>query len=347
MTLAGLTLAIGPMIDSAIICLENTHRHLTLGAKPQQAALDGASEVAMPELVSTLCTFLVLVAAGPDARHGPISVPAHDAGGDVRHDHGLSPVAHAGPLRQRLSAVAPRSRSRTRAAGSLAGLFARWERLDRPRHRALRPRFWTWSCGTGSRPSSSAFALLAVTLVVLDARPAARLLSGSRFRAPSRSPSALPAARASKTPKSWSTKVEKFVRDHIPEEDLELIVSEIGLTADWSAAYTANAGPMDAIVKVQLTPERRAFLAGVHSHPARKGWRRTPRFDSPGVLLRFRRPDARRLERRQIVAASTFSSSARTRRRPVRARRPDQEGGAEASPASSMPASCKSRTPRS
>ncbi len=60
MTLAGLTLAIGPMIDSAIICLENTHRHLTLGATPDNAALDGASEVAMPELVSTLCTFLVL-----------------------------------------------------------------------------------------------------------------------------------------------------------------------------------------------------------------------------------------------------------------------------------------------
>ena len=60
MTLAGLTLAIGPMIDSAIICLENTHRHLAMGATPHQAALDGASEVAMPELVSTLCTFLVL-----------------------------------------------------------------------------------------------------------------------------------------------------------------------------------------------------------------------------------------------------------------------------------------------
>ena len=60
MTLAGLTLAIGPMIDSAIICLENTHRHLAIGVPPKQAALDGASEVAMPELVSTLCTFLVL-----------------------------------------------------------------------------------------------------------------------------------------------------------------------------------------------------------------------------------------------------------------------------------------------
>ena len=61
MTLAGLTLAIGPMIDSAIICLENTHRHLGMGAPPHAAALNGASEVAMPELVSTLCTFLVLM----------------------------------------------------------------------------------------------------------------------------------------------------------------------------------------------------------------------------------------------------------------------------------------------
>ena len=60
MTLAGLALAIGPLVDSAIICLENTHRHLGLGATPDEAAYLGASEVALPELVSTLCTFLVL-----------------------------------------------------------------------------------------------------------------------------------------------------------------------------------------------------------------------------------------------------------------------------------------------
>ena len=58
--LAGMTLAIGPMIDSAIICLENTHRHLGMGVTPHEAAFLGTSEVAMPELVSTLCTFLVL-----------------------------------------------------------------------------------------------------------------------------------------------------------------------------------------------------------------------------------------------------------------------------------------------
>jgi multidrug efflux pump subunit AcrB len=60
MTLAGLTLAIGPMVDSAIICLENTERHLKMGAVPVEAAFLGASEVALPELVATICTFLVL-----------------------------------------------------------------------------------------------------------------------------------------------------------------------------------------------------------------------------------------------------------------------------------------------
>ncbi len=50
-------------------------------------------------------------------------------------------------------------------------------------------------------------------------------------------------------------RVEKFVRDQLGE-DLQLIISEIGVVADLSAAYTPNAGPMDAVVKVQLKHER-------------------------------------------------------------------------------------------
>ena len=61
MTLAGLSLAIGPLIDTAIICLENTHRHLGLGRHgcPRRPSF-GASEVAMPELAASCCTLLVL-----------------------------------------------------------------------------------------------------------------------------------------------------------------------------------------------------------------------------------------------------------------------------------------------
>ena len=60
MTLAGLSLAIGPLVDTAIICLENTHRHLGLGATVADAAFLGSNEVAMPELAASLCTLLVL-----------------------------------------------------------------------------------------------------------------------------------------------------------------------------------------------------------------------------------------------------------------------------------------------
>ncbi len=60
MTLSGLALAVGPMVDSAIICLENTDRHLEMGDPIRRASLFGASEVALPELVSSLSTLLVL-----------------------------------------------------------------------------------------------------------------------------------------------------------------------------------------------------------------------------------------------------------------------------------------------
>jgi len=49
--------------------------------------------------------------------------------------------------------------------------------------------------------------------------------------------------------------VENFVRKALGD-DLQLIISEIGVTSDWSAAYTPNSGPMDAVVKVQLEEHR-------------------------------------------------------------------------------------------
>ncbi len=44
MTLAGLALAIGPLVDLAVITLENTHRHLMRGALPREAAFFGAQK---------------------------------------------------------------------------------------------------------------------------------------------------------------------------------------------------------------------------------------------------------------------------------------------------------------
>jgi multidrug efflux pump subunit AcrB len=60
-TLGGLTLAMGPLVDTAIVVLESIHRHLKTGLDARQAALAGAEAVALPVLAATLTTTAVLL----------------------------------------------------------------------------------------------------------------------------------------------------------------------------------------------------------------------------------------------------------------------------------------------
>lgn len=285
MTLAGLTLAIGPMVDSAIICLENTHRHLGMGAAPKDAAFLGASEVAMPELVSTLCTFLVLSPLAlmpgmgrflfmPMAMGVAFSmiaayilsrsfVPSFSALLLKPHAHGDSHAAKSGA----------------------AALFARWEALIdhgiaayvRLLDVILRNRMTT---------IMASFALLGVTLAVMlpilrrDFFPE---VDAGAFEIYVRGPTGMridrPEGDYGQCTEKFVTQVEDFIRKTIPEHDLDLFISELGVTPDWSAAYTPNAGPMDAIVKVQLT-EHRHHTAQHYVEELRKGFAAEERFET-------------------------------------------------------------------
>ena len=254
MTLSGLSLAIGPMVDSAIICLENTHRHLGLGASPEEAAYRGASEVALPELVSTLCTFLVLAPLALIPGLGaflfrPMALAVAFA---MISAYILSRTFVPSRSAQWLSPHAQEHDEKPKWA--IARAFARWEAaIDRTIAGYVRVLGFALA-----RPLATilvAFGLLALTLTLLipvirreffpeaDAgsfEMAVRLPSGTRIEVTN----------------DRIGEVEAFIREQIPKHDLELIVSDLGVTADWSAAYTQNAGPMDAMVKVQLAEGR-------------------------------------------------------------------------------------------
>ncbi len=285
MTLAGLTLAIGPMVDSAIICLENTHRHLGLGASPREAAYFGASEVAMPELVATLCTFLVLspLALMPgmgEFLFRPMTLAVAFAMTSAYFlSRTLVPACSAAWLKPHAHAHGHGEHHEAEGWGErrsgLAGAFARWEAwidgrfasyarvLDVVlRHRAL--------------TITVAFGLLGATVFTLW--PVLRReffpeVDAGAFEMYVRAPSG---TRIEKTEERVA-QVEEFLKKTIAEHDLELFVSEIGVNADWSAAYTPNSGPMDAVIKVQLK-EHRGRSAQEYVHLIRQGVAKDPRF---------------------------------------------------------------------
>lgn len=252
MTLAGLALAIGPLVDSAIICLENTHRHLGHGKPPREAAFLGASEVSLPALVACCCTLLVL---GPLAfmpglgefLFRPMAlavtfamvcayllsqsfVPALCSLWLKGH-HGHEVVAHS-----RFKPYAAWQAFVSLAIGGYVRLLVG----------ALRVRRLVL-IGT----------LLLVVGVVFGVGSQLRreffpeVDSGS-FEIHVRAPTG---TRLEVTEQRIAL-VEQYVRE-IVEDDLELLISEAGVTPDWSAAYTPNSGPMDAVVKVQLKSDRR------------------------------------------------------------------------------------------
>ncbi|TFE69899.1 multidrug transporter [Methylacidiphilum sp. Yel] len=59
MTLGGLALAVGILVDDATVAVENIHRNMELGKPPIQSIMDGSQQIAFPALVATLSISIV------------------------------------------------------------------------------------------------------------------------------------------------------------------------------------------------------------------------------------------------------------------------------------------------
>lgn len=257
MTLAGLALAIGPLVDDAIVELENNHRNYHMGKSRVRAALDGCAEVMVPVMVATCTTVLVLAPlALLPGMGGFLFRPLTIAVGFAMATSFLLsrtfvpmmcakflPDEHRGE--GVVSEIAPRGRF-TR--------FLDWFQTILDRLTAQYLRLLEWCLSRRAQVIAGVALLFVLSLVLLAGigREFFPQVDAGQITLHLRSPSKLRLSASEDRVKE----VEQFLKEHIPQNEREMIVSEIGLNPDWSAAYTTNSGQQDAVIRVQLSHRR-------------------------------------------------------------------------------------------
>lgn len=249
MTLGGLALVLGRLVDDSIVVLENTHRHLRLGKAPATAALDATAEVAMPVLVATITTavvfFPVIFLTGMGRfLFTPLALSVTFAiGTSYLVSMTLIPVCCARFFRPWLPEVEHENGPKPMLA----------ERLSH-RLSSLCDRVVAWGLRRRALIVGGAAALFVSSLFLVPhiGRELFPSVDAGQFTVRVRTPSG---TRIEETEKLVA-RVETSIREEIPTAELPLLISNIGVLLDWPAAYTPNSGPMDAFLLVQLSPDR-------------------------------------------------------------------------------------------
>ena len=258
MILGGFALAFSRLIDNSVVVLENIYRHLELGETPAVAAEKGGREVALPVLAATITTAIVffpvtllygvskylfsalalavVLALFASYIVAMTVVPLFCA--KYLKGHGHAPIA------------SPASGANRPAKTSFGEAFNAW----------FNARFETFLNGydrlvgrvlTKPRTFLLAFAGLCVASLLLIP-----MLGFSYF--PRTDPGqfvinikAPTGSRIENTTQSV-TKVEEIIRRVVEKDDLDIIVSNIGVTPGFSSMYTTNTGSHTAFVQASL-----------------------------------------------------------------------------------------------
>ncbi len=120
MTLGGLALAVGILVDDATVTIENINYHLEQGKTGRAIDLDGANQIVTPAFVSLLCICIVFVPDGSSCRVWLASCLSQWPSGDVRNDMVIHPVAHIGADNGQIFAAAASPRRKAKRRGARA-----------------------------------------------------------------------------------------------------------------------------------------------------------------------------------------------------------------------------------
>ena len=284
MTLGGLALAVGILVDDATVAVENINRNLAMGKETIQAILDGSQEIAVPAFVSTLSICIVFVPMfllTGVARY--LFVPLAEAViFAMLASYLLSRTLVPTMARFLLQAHEEESTQKSLASRNplvrLQGIFERWfenlragyrEVLQKClAHRVLFPLVFLALC-------VSSFALL--PWLGEDFFPAA---DAGQIKLHLRAPTA---TRIEETA-ALCDEVERSIRSQIPAQEIASLIDNIGLPySAYNYTYSTSApiGPEDADIMISLAEKHRPTDEYIHD------LRLNLAKEFPGVLFYF------------------------------------------------------------
>ncbi len=262
MTLGGLALAVGILVDDATVEIENIERNLAMGKEMKQAILDGAQQIAVPAFVSTLSICIVFV-------------PMFFLAGVAKFL--FVPLAEAVSFAMLASYLLSRTLIPTlvmfimrghehRAAGpkSVLGRFQRgfeekFENFRRGYEQLLET---TLQHHVAFIVCFLAFCLLSLGLFMFLGRDFFPQVDAGLLRLHMR---ARPGLRVEETARLCD-EVEAALRDEIPHGELQTILDNIGLpNSGINQSYSSNGtiGSSDAEILIALDPEHHHPTAGL------------------------------------------------------------------------------------
>ncbi len=272
MTLGGLALVIGTLLDNNIVVQENLHRHLEMGKDGRSAAEDSAVELTLPILVATICILIVYLPIMfftgiikylfvPLAMTVAFAMLA-----DYAVSMSVTPVV--------LSRLYREGHANGDDEGSAAGGWFRYVlALYEPVLRAgLRLK---WLVLGGALLALVATGVLLLPLLHAEFFP--RIDAGNFTML-------VTAPEGSRIEKTTAivARIEQLVQEAIPKDELDQVISNTGLYYGDAARFAPNTGNHTAFVLVNLTTGHRGRTDDYIAH-----LRGTLREALPGVEVAF------------------------------------------------------------
>lgn len=258
MTLGGLALAVGILVDDATVEIENIHRNLAMGKPLTRAILDGAQQIAVPAFVASLCISIVFVSVV--FLEGPakfIFLPMGMAVAfSVMASYLLSRTLVPTLVKYLLAAeVAAHAEHGSRPRGFFGrihdGFNARFERL-RARYVGLLG--WALAHKKTMFAAFGVAVLAAAALAPFVGRDFFPSVDAGQVRLHVTAP---PGTRIEETER-WFSRVEEKIREIVPDQDRASILDFIGMPGGYNLSITdsSNVSSADGEILVTLTRSR-------------------------------------------------------------------------------------------